>query len=163
MADSNSDHSSYQSLANDAICRQCQYPLKALLKNVCPECGTGFDLADRRTYSTSEEQIGVGKRLKILLLVSICYVAGCFIVSHLLSDRWDRAMRYFEYWALGPLWFWKSGWRGAWFSTVFLFPIVVLIICYLFLNRRRMVLLLVFAAAIWNFGGWATMMAVAGV
>jgi hypothetical protein len=33
-----------------AYCRRCSYPLIGLAEPRCPECGTGFDLTDRRTF-----------------------------------------------------------------------------------------------------------------
>ncbi len=40
------------SLPDEAKCLDCDYALRGLLSNVCPECGRGFDPAVRSTYKS---------------------------------------------------------------------------------------------------------------
>lgn len=58
-------------------CRKCGYLLHGLPDNICPECGTGFDPSNPRTYDTLDSR---GRRrrvirraLALLLLAGVIY------------------------------------------------------------------------------------------
>jgi len=43
----------FEAIPQEACCKRCGYALRGLDRDVCPECGTGFDRRDPATYDFS--------------------------------------------------------------------------------------------------------------
>lgn len=58
-----------------AFCKHCQYTLAGLTRNVCPECGTMFDLARRHSFSRHPLLRKWGRRITASIFgFSVLYV-----------------------------------------------------------------------------------------
>jgi len=62
-----------------AFCKHCRYTLARLTGNVCPECGTLFDLSSRRSFTRHPRLRKSGRSLAIAALGSlVLYVASYY-------------------------------------------------------------------------------------
>ena len=62
-----------------AFCKHCQYTLARLTGNVCPECGTPFDLSSRRSFTRHPRLRKSWRGLTIAALGSlVLYVASYY-------------------------------------------------------------------------------------
>jgi ribosomal protein L37E len=64
-------------------CRRCGYRLAGLSENRCPECGTPFDPADRRTYLPAQHSWQVRRwvRRLVTLLVGLILLVALFVAA----------------------------------------------------------------------------------
>jgi hypothetical protein len=61
-------------MMKSAYCKRCSYPLRGLDSQHCPECGTPFDWADRRSYRCTPK-----RRIGIRLFVLSCAPLGVLV------------------------------------------------------------------------------------
>lgn len=72
------------------FCSRCQYPLRGLTRDTCPECGTSFDRTDPSTYVRTRRRLWPA-----WTWVMIAFVGSCFLFHF--------AASYFDDYRMGQL------------------------------------------------------------
>lgn len=82
-------------------CRRCDYPLEGLDSRVCPECGRGFDPADRLTFRPDwhwpEVEIFSTFLLRATYVPPVLFLLGLFLA---LRTGWNGALEVFGWLAV---------------------------------------------------------------